>query len=101
MSNRSCCLVVVMGWLTASGLMGCTGENDKFMMETSGEATAEERAKPVRDYPRTQEEYNKNISPKAPPASYTKAYPFAKGANRNLLAPTPDAETRKSKDTHQ
>jgi len=94
------CIAFIVGCLAASTSTssGCGGsDNENFMVSTSGMATPEERAKPVRDYPRSQEEYNKNIAPKAPPGSYTRAYPYARGTNRDLLAPAAESESKKSK----
>ena len=80
----------VIGLLLASGLpvgvIGCGPEdNQRAVFESAGKATAEERAKPPRPYPASQEEYNQYLAPQAPPGSYGKNYPFARGKNRQLL----------------
>jgi hypothetical protein len=68
------------------GVLGCgPSDNEKAVFETAGKATAEERAKPPRPYPTSQEEYNEHLAPPGPPGSYGKNYPFAKGKNRKLL----------------
>jgi hypothetical protein len=67
-------------------VLGCgQNDNEKAVFESVGKATAEEKAKPPRPYPTSQEEYNKHLAPTGPPGSYGKTYPFARGANRKLL----------------